>query len=127
MTELRLQPVVSLPVVIGVATVLIGLLLVRPTHVQLAARQWAALIGLRLAAVLLTLFAMLRPTSVYTKVEPLQASLLLLVDGSRSMQIAASLGEKPRWDSMKVLLEAAAGDLRKLDEAWDVKAYEFAA
>jgi uncharacterized membrane protein len=124
--QIRLQPVAGWPLVIAVAVVLIGLLLVRPRHVRLAARQWAALVALRFAVVLLTLFAMLRPTLVYTKVEPQQASLVLLVDGSRSMQVADSLGDRSRWDSMKTLLEAAAGDLAKLDETWDVKAYEFA-
>ena len=50
---------------------------------------------------------------------------MLLVDGSRSMQVADSLGDKSRWDAMKLLLDAAAGDLAKLDETWDVTAYEF--
>jgi hypothetical protein len=125
--QIRLQPVAGWPMVIAVAVVLISLLIVRPQHVRLAARQWAALVAVRFAVVLLTLFAMLRPTLVYTKVEPQQASLVLLVDGSRSMQVADSLGDRSRWDSMKLLLEAAAGDLAKLDETWDVKAYEFAA
>ena len=33
---------------------------------------------------------------------------MLLVDGSRSMQVADSLGDKSRWDAMKLLLDAAA-------------------
>ncbi|MEX0611582.1 MAG: glutamine amidotransferase [Pirellulales bacterium] len=123
--ELRLAPVVSLPVVLGIAAILLGLLLVRPRHMQLAIRQWAVLIGLRLLVVLLTLFAMLRPTFVYTKVEPVQASLVMLVDGSRSMQVADSLGDRSRWDAMKTLLYAAAADLAKLDARWDVTAYGF--
>jgi hypothetical protein len=41
------------------------------------------------------------------------------------MQVADSLGDKSRWDSMKLLLDAAAADLAKLDAAWDVKAYSF--
>jgi hypothetical protein len=101
------------------------LLWVRPRHVQLALGQWAALVGLRLVVVLLTLFAMLRPTLVYTKVEPVQASLVLLVDGSRSMQVADSVADKSRWDAMKLLLDAAAADLASLDETWDVTAYGF--
>jgi hypothetical protein len=113
-------------VVIAVAVVLVGLLFVRPRHVRLALYQWAALMALRLTVVLLTLLAMLRPTLIYTKVEPQQASLVLLVDGSRSMQVADSLGDRSRWDSMNVLLEAAAADVARLDETWDVKAYEFA-
>lgn len=123
--ELRLQPVASWPVVFGMAAILIGLLWVRPRHVHLAARQWAALAGLRLLVVLLTLMAMLRPTLVYTKVEPQRASLVLLIDSSRSMQVADSLGDQPRWNAMKQLLESAAGELAKLSNVWDVKAYQF--
>ncbi len=126
MTELRLQPVVSLPLVLIIAAVLFALLWVRPPHVQLGIGKWAALIGLRLLVVLLALFAMLRPTFVYTKVEPIKASLVVLMDGSRSMQVADSLGDKARWDAMKMLLDTAAGDLAKLDEKWDVSAYAFA-
>jgi uncharacterized membrane protein len=123
--RLQIQPVGSLPVVIAIVLLLLGLLLVRPRHIRLAARQWAALVGLRLIVVMLTLLAMLRPALVYTREEPQQASLVLLVDNSRSMQVADSLGDKSRWDSMKLLLNAAAGDLAKLDNTWDVKAYGF--
>jgi len=68
MTDLRLQlqPVVSLPVVLAVTAVLVGLLWVRPRHVQLSFGRWTALIGLRLLVVILTLLAMLRPTLVFT-------------------------------------------------------------
>jgi hypothetical protein len=123
--EVRLAPVVNLPLVIAIAAVLVGLLWVRPRHVQLALGQWAALMGLRLVVVLLMLCAMLRPTLVYTKVEPVEASLVMLVDGSRSMQVADSLGDKSRWEAMKLLLGSAAADVAKLDEQWDVTAYGF--
>jgi hypothetical protein len=123
--ELRLQPVASWPVVIAIAVVLIGLLWIRPRHILLAGYQWALLAGLRLLVVVLTLIAMLRPVLVYTKVEPQQASLVLLVDGSRSMQVADSLGDKSRWDAMKLLLGSSAADLAKLASTWDVKAYQF--
>ena len=76
---------------------------------------FSALIGLRLAVVLLMLFALLRPSLVYTKVEPVAASLVMLVDSSRSMQVADSLGNKPRWDSVKQLLDASAKDLAKIE------------
>ena len=115
--ELRFQPVVSLPVVVAVTAVLLGLLFVRPRHVQIiAAAVGGARSGLRLAVVLLMLFALLRPSFVYTKVEPVQASLVVLLDGSRSMQVADSLGDKSRWDAMKLLLDASAKDIAKLDK-----------
>ena len=85
MMEIRFQPVVSMTVVVLVTAVLLGLLAIRPRHVRLLRRQWAALIGLRLLVVLLMLFALLRPSLVYTKVEPIAASLVMLVDSSRSM------------------------------------------
>lgn len=125
MTELRLQPVVSWPLVVVAATVLIGLLWVRPRHVRLGLAKWTTLIGLRLIVVILALFAMLRPTFVYTKVEPVKASLVLLMDASRSMQVADSLGDRPRWDALRMLLESSAGDLATLDGKWDISAYTF--
>jgi hypothetical protein len=125
MIELRLQPVADWTVVIFITAVLIGLLFIRPRHVRLMRRQWAALVGLRLVVVLLMLFALLRPSFVYTKVEPVKASLVVLLDGSRSMQVADSLGDKPRWDAMKLLLDASAKDIATLSEKWDVTAYQF--
>jgi len=123
--ELRLQPVADWTVVIFIAAVLIGLLFIRPRHVRLMKRQWATLIGMRLIVVLLMLFALLRPSLVYTKVEPVKASLVVLLDGSRSMQVADSLGDKPRWDAMKLLLDASAKDVATLSRKWDVTAYQF--
>ena len=125
MIELRLQPVADYTVVIFIAAVMLGLLFIRPRHVRLLRRQWATLIGLRLVVILLMLFALLRPSFVYTKVEPVPASLVLLVDGSRSMQVADSFGNKSRWDAVKLLLESSAKDIAKLDEKWDINAYQF--
>jgi len=125
MMEIRLQPVVSLPVVIGVAAVLLGLLLIRPRHVHLTARKWGALIGLRLLVVLLMFFALLRPSFVYTKEDPVAASLVLLLDSSRSMQVADSLGDKPRWDAVRRLLDSSASDIARLNKKLKVSAYEF--
>ncbi|HVT29424.1 MAG TPA: glutamine amidotransferase [Lacipirellulaceae bacterium] len=123
--EIRLQPVVSIPVVVIVTVVLLGLLFVRPRHVQLSGYQWSALIGLRLVVVLLMLFAMLRPSFVYTKTEPVAASLVMLIDDSRSMQVADSLGDKPRWETVKHLLQSAASDISRLNKRLKVAAYEF--
>src|SRR3954466_2960136 len=123
--EIRVQPVVSLPLVIAVTAILLALLLVRPRHVLLSRSQWGSLIGLRLVAVLLMLFAMLRPALVYSKVEPVAASLIMLIDNSRSMQVADSLGDKPRWEAVHRLLDSARNDLAKLGQKLTVSAYEF--
>ena len=41
------------------------------------------------------------------------------------MQVADSLGDKPRWDAVKLLLDAAAKDIAKLGAKWNVTAYQF--
>jgi uncharacterized membrane protein len=123
--EIRMQPVVSLPLVIAVTAILLALLVVRPRNVVLSGWQWGSLIGLRILVVLLMLFAMLRPALVYSKVEPVAASLIMLVDDSRSMQVADSLGDKPRWDVVHRLLDSAANDLAKLNQKLTVSVYEF--
>ena len=125
MTSLTLHPVVNGPFVAAVVVVLLALLRVGPRHVHLSRMRRGALIFLRFLVVLLALFAMLRPTIVYTESKPEQASLVLLVDGSRSMQVEDSLGDVSRWAAVKSLLGAAAGDLEKLADTWDVKAYRF--
>ncbi|MEX2317383.1 MAG: glutamine amidotransferase [Pirellulales bacterium] len=123
--HLQLQPVASWPVIAVLVAVLVGLLWVRPRFVRLSIGRWAALVALRLVVVLLTLVALLRPMLVYTKVEPVRASLVLLLDGSRSMQVEDSLGDASRWAAMRLLLDKAAGDLARLANTWDVKAYQF--
>src|SRR2546423_9790602 len=123
--EIRVQPVVSLPLVLAATVILLGLLFVRPRHVVLSGWQWGSLIALRLIVVLLMLFAMLRPALVYSKVEPVAASLIILIDNSRSMQVADSLGDNPRWDVVHGLLDLAANDLAKLNQKLTVSAYEF--
>ncbi len=41
------------------------------------------------------------------------------------MQVADSLGDKPRWDAVRLLLDAAAKDIAKLGAKWNVTAYQF--
>jgi uncharacterized membrane protein len=125
MTRLALHPVMDPWLVAAVVVVLLGLLLIRPRHRQMTAARLVTLSILRLLVVLLVLLAMLRPTLVYMRVKPQQASLALLVDDSRSMQVEDSLGDTSRWQSLRSLLEASADDLAKLGQSWDVKAYQF--
>ncbi|MGD9632111.1 MAG: glutamine amidotransferase [Pirellulales bacterium] len=125
MNELRLHPVMDPLAIAIVVLALCALMSLRPKFGSLSRGRWAALVGLRLAVILLTLIAMLRPELVYTKQTPQRASLVLLVDDSRSMQVADSLGDASRWDALKSLLTAAGADLEKLSETWDTSVYRF--
>ena len=104
MNELRLHPVMSPAPVAAVMVVLVTALSLRPKFGKLTLLRRATLVGLRLLVVLLTLVAMLRPEFVYTKGTPQRGSLVLLVDDSRSMQVADSLGDESRWETVKSLL-----------------------
>jgi uncharacterized membrane protein len=122
---LTLNPVVSYWLVALCAIVLMGLLFVRPRHVRLSTAKLATLAALRLGVVLLTLLALLRPTFVYTELKPQSASLLLLIDSSRSMEVEDSLGNASRWAALKSLLAESAGELATLAAKLDVKVYAF--
>jgi uncharacterized membrane protein len=125
MNELRLHPVMDPLVIALVVLALAALLSLRPQFGNLSRGRWATLVALRLAVILLTLFAMLRPERIYTKVTPQRASLVLLVDDSRSMEVADSLGDQSRWDSVVSLLGASADDFAELSETWDSSVYRF--
>jgi uncharacterized membrane protein len=127
MSNLSLHPVVSYPVVVAVAIVLLALVWVGPGHVHLSPLRRGVLALLRVLVVLLAVVAMLRPTIEYVETKPLQASLVLLLDSSRSMQVQDSIGDLSRWEAVKSLLAEAGNDLAGLDESWDVKAYRFGA
>lgn len=125
MTRLVFHPVMAPWLVAAVAVVLLGLLWIRPRHGQMTTMRLVTLAGLRVLVVLLVLVAMLRPTLVYVKLKPQQATLALLIDDSRSMQVEDSLGDASRWQSLRTLVDASAGDLAQLADTWDVKAYRF--
>jgi hypothetical protein len=125
MTRLVLHPVMNPWLLAAVAVVLLAMLWIRPRHGQMTAMRLVTLSALRVLVVLLVLVAMLRPTLVYFEVKPQHASLALLVDDSRSMQVEDSLGDASRWQSLRTLVDASSDDLAKLAMTWDVKAYQF--
>ena len=109
----------------GVALLLLLALWVGPAGKRLSSRQRAVLLGLRAGTAFLLLFAMWRPTLVATETRTLPGSLVVLVDSSRSMQVADSLGNDSRWNAVKSVLDAAQNQFRELAETWDLKFYQF--
>lgn len=115
----------SVYVLIAVALVLLGLLAVGPGARRASLRRRRILAALRGAAFLAVLFAMLRPTIVYTQTRPLAASILLLADLSRSMTVPDEVSGMTRYEALKRALEDSSGALRRLGERFNVKAYGF--
>ena len=112
--------------VAGVAAALLAIVvLVGPgrTRVSLGRRLSLALI--RCGIVLLVVLGMLRPTLVYTQSHKEDATLVLLVNQSRSMMVRDSLDNKTRWDSLLATLKDCTAALRNLERNFEIKAYTF--
>ncbi len=86
--------------------------------------QWLAL-GLRLAAVLLTLFGAARPAAVVLKKVKQAASVVFLVDASESMGIADEAAGRSRWNVARSMLDESLLTLKKRAPSLDVKVYLF--
>jgi len=126
MTRLTFYPIFdSYATVVVVALLLLGLLAVRPGRTGLSGSRWAALVGLRLAVAALVLLAMLRPTVVRTEIKRQSATLIVLLDRSRSMTVRDALGDKSRWEMLRETLADAGGELGRLADDFELKAYTF--
>lgn len=110
--------------VAALALILLLTFLGLPRHRLTPRRRWV-LIGLRLAVIALAMLAMLRPALVHTTAKRQAATLVLLLDQSRSMLIADAVGGKTRWEVLRSAVEEALPTLRKIGEDLKVKIYTF--
>lgn len=125
MSELSFNPVGGWATAIVVGAVLVALLFFGPERGRTTFRQRAILAGVRLLIIFLIFFAMLRPARVVTEIKKQSATLVLLVDRSRSMQVGDQLGGKSRWEALRAIVGDAAPLLHELDEEFEIKIYEF--
>jgi hypothetical protein len=91
----------------------------------LTPRRRGILLAFRLVVIALAMFAMLRPALVQTTTKKRSATLVVLVDRSRSMQIADAVGDKTRWEMLQATIAEALPTLRSLDEDFEIKVYSF--
>ena len=111
--------------VAAVALLLAGLMWFGPSREKTGRWHRAAIALLRAVVIAMVLLAMLRPTLVYTHTEKQAATLVVLVDQSRSMTVPDALGGKTRWDALRLALTDAAPALAKLQNDFELKAYTF--
>ncbi len=112
--------------VAGVAAALLAIVvLVGPGKDRVSLRGRLVLALIRSGVVLLVALGMLRPTLVYTETHKEKATLVLLVDQSRSMLVSDSLNNKTRWESLVATLEDSVPALRNLGRDFEIKAYTF--
>jgi hypothetical protein len=125
MTSLSFQPVGGYWAVAATAVVLFALLSVRPLIRRTTRGQRLVLAVLRGIVIGLVLLSMLRPEIVYTDMERQSATLAILIDGSRSLEVADAVGGQSRWEILKRQLERSGPALEALDEDVELKVYLF--
>ncbi len=125
MSEWHLNPVGNYQLVAVVAALFLALLVFfGPDASRLPARRRRVLAGLRVAIFLAIVAGLLRPTHVFTEMKRHRATLIVLVDRSRSMSIADEPG-KTRWQALRDEVQRALPAFRQLNDDLDVKFYTF--
>ena len=122
---LQFDPVLGYWFVALVAVALVSLLWLGPDRKRTSAQQRWILTGVRLLVIAVILITMLRPARVVTEMKELAATLVVLVDSSRSMQVADAFGGKTRWEELQTRVKEIQPLLDELGDQVQVKAYHF--
>ena len=126
MTQWYLHPIFDRYLVVAACgLVLVLLLFMGPVFGRLTSRRRGVLVGLRLLVTMLVIVAMLRPTLIGTTSQRHSAILILLLDGSRSMQVPDASGGQTRWDALGDAVKSGLPALSELVEEMEVKVYLF--
>ncbi len=93
---------------------------------RLSGPRRLALTALRLLAAVLAILALWRPTLIHSESRRQPATLVLLVDQSRSMGVADAFGGKTRWQALRETLTEALPALDALRaEEIEIQLYTF--
>jgi uncharacterized membrane protein len=126
-TRFVVEPAWSWPVVVLIAIGLVTLVLLtypsRVRHLPIGIRR--TLIGLRLVAALLLIFAMLRPEIQYLETDTKDAVLYVLGDKSRSMTTPDGSGGKTRREVLVSTLLSNKDQLEKLSKSLEIQYFDF--
>lgn len=126
MTRWQLEPILeSYSLVIGLGGALLLLLLLRPLFPSATSARQRVLLGLRILLIGLVMLALLRPTLVEIETRHQKSTLIVLLDRSRSMQVADMAGRTTRWEALRKTINQALPDVTAMGEKLEVKVYAF--
>jgi uncharacterized membrane protein len=127
--EFRLAPTTGsyVAAAIVVAAVAITILTYRSARAASPARHRAVLVAIRLATFVLVLFCLFRPVMVVKAAVPQQNFLGILIDDSRSMQIADVNGQARSAFVRQNLTGADAATLKALSNRFVLRNFRFSA
>ncbi len=125
--SLLFQPVWSWPVVLLVGAGLIALVLwTYPSRVRHLSPRWRrTLLALRLLTALVLLFAMLRPSLMFSESDQQLSEIVIVSDTSASMQTPDGPGGITRRDAILRTLNEAEPILTKASETVDLRFVDF--
>ena len=126
MSRLGAEPIFdSYWAALAMGGVLALLLLVRPQFGLVTPARQLTFLGLRLAAIGLLLLGLIRPTWITTVRTPRTSVLVMLVDGSRSMQLPSGQGSLSRWHAQGETLSRSQAALAALGEKVELRTYAY--
>jgi len=111
--------------VVLVAAGLAGLLALAPTFRKISAARRTTLAVLRGLVILVLLLAMLRPTHKSVTRQRQSATLVFVLDASRSMAFPHSTGSLSRWETQQEALRGVKDLLADLAKDLEIRAYVF--
>lgn len=124
----QFDPVGSWSFVAAVTVALFAVLVfVGPDRSRVRGGRLLVLTLLRVAAFLVLVACMLRPTLVSTSKVRKTGTVLVLADASESMTVADTQGGRTRWDQMQESLAAAGDTARRMmaDGGFEILAFDF--
>jgi len=123
----RLDPIWPWPVVFVVAVALLAIVLRSyPRRIRhLPQPIQYGLLGLRLAAALVLIWAMFRPSLVISETDDRSGQLVLAWDISRSLTIADGAGGETRWQTIRGLIENNQDLFDQIAEKVDLVRFQF--
>jgi uncharacterized membrane protein len=104
---------------------LVGSFWFRPSGDRLQGKKLWTLRSLRLGVILLLAVMMIRPTLVYTETTHLPATLLLLLDQSRSMSVEDEFGNQSRYRAAQLAIEQAGDAFQEIDADFEIQGFTF--
>lgn len=125
MEQFYFDPVLSWWQILLLLAAAVAPLLLRPAFDSGASWQRWPLVTLRAVVILLLLIAILRPTILSTTQEPQTATILVLFDATRSTTIQDEVGGQSRWEAIQAAIRAAAAELRRAGETFEIRAYAY--
>ena len=108
-----------------VILVLVALLGLAPKFQKISQRRRVILVILRCVVILLVFCALIRPAWVITEEQRDPATLILLLDRSRSMSVTDTADGKSRWQALRSAITRVEPQLQELGKELQIKVYTF--